>query len=273
MIDKDALEAAGAAVYDIWSDGDYDDARTFASLAVETYLYHPNTIEVSERWKAMFQEAAASVDLIGAMVGEMFGPIASLESEEATLSRGPEPKHRAEAILEALQRVQAALAAQPEAVPVAVKPPQDETEKYRASRGPLWSAVFDILHDYRMSNMADQDGCGYPLVDLMSNDGQSIATGEWEMICLTDEIMAAIPALTTPKPEAPRMVLADDGWQAEAEAQAAALCERAGLDALDDFNDFMADLEATLIEFAGWTYTLPTARAMLNARLATGGGE
>lgn len=46
----------------------------------------------------------------------------------------------------------------------------------------------------------------------------------------------------------------NDGWQAEAEAQASALAERAGIDLLDDHGQFLSDLEQTLIEFAEWTH-------------------
>ena len=38
-------------------------------------------------------------------IEELFGPVASLESEEAVLLRGPEPQHEAEAIIVALERV------------------------------------------------------------------------------------------------------------------------------------------------------------------------
>jgi len=38
-------------------------------------------------------------------IGELYGPAASLESEEAVLLRGPEPTHEAEAIIAALRRV------------------------------------------------------------------------------------------------------------------------------------------------------------------------
>jgi hypothetical protein len=43
---------------------------------------------------------------------EEFGPVASLDSEEAVLLRGPEPVHEAEAIVEALIRVRARLDAE-----------------------------------------------------------------------------------------------------------------------------------------------------------------
>lgn len=49
----------------------------------------------------------AALRMVSEAVYELFGPIASLESETGTLWRGPEPHLRAEAIIEALQRVAA----------------------------------------------------------------------------------------------------------------------------------------------------------------------
>lgn len=43
--------------------------------------------------------------MIREAIGELFGPLASLESEEAVLLRGPSLTDDAEAIIEALQRV------------------------------------------------------------------------------------------------------------------------------------------------------------------------
>lgn len=51
------------------------------------------------------QAAWAALRMIGDAIEELFGPVASLESEEATLLRGPEYHHRAEGIIESLQRV------------------------------------------------------------------------------------------------------------------------------------------------------------------------
>jgi hypothetical protein len=51
----------------------------------------------------------AALRMIGDAIEELFGPIANLESEDGTLWRGPELHHRAEAIIEALQRVAAQL--------------------------------------------------------------------------------------------------------------------------------------------------------------------
>ncbi len=48
---------------------------------------------------------AAALRMIRDAVGELFGPVSDLESEEAVLLRGPEPHHEAEAIIAGLQRV------------------------------------------------------------------------------------------------------------------------------------------------------------------------
>lgn len=48
---------------------------------------------------------AASLRMIRDAIEELFGPYANLESEEATLLRGPEPHHEAEAIIASLQNV------------------------------------------------------------------------------------------------------------------------------------------------------------------------
>lgn len=48
---------------------------------------------------------AAAIRMVREAVEELFGPVASLESPDAVLLRGPEPHHDAEAIIGALQRV------------------------------------------------------------------------------------------------------------------------------------------------------------------------
>lgn len=55
-------------------------------------------------WRDMHMRSAGALDSVRAMIGEIFGPV--IESEEATLTlRGPEPKHTAEAIFEALNKI------------------------------------------------------------------------------------------------------------------------------------------------------------------------
>lgn len=48
---------------------------------------------------------AAALRMVRDAIEELFGPAADLESEDAVLLRGPEPKHQAEALIAALQRV------------------------------------------------------------------------------------------------------------------------------------------------------------------------
>jgi hypothetical protein len=69
-------------------------------------------------------------------------------------------------------------------------------------RSPLNRAIYRAVHDYRMSNMADEDGYPYPLLDLMSNPAPAdIGTGEMEMVALVDEIEeAALASLQQPQP-------------------------------------------------------------------------
>lgn len=63
-----------------------------------------------ERWRANLQAHVAAQRMVREAIEELFGPVASLESEDATLLRGPEPHHTAEAFIAALQRVKSALA-------------------------------------------------------------------------------------------------------------------------------------------------------------------
>lgn len=74
------------------------------------------------------------------------------------------------------------------------KEQEPTTDDYRDARGPEWRAIFDTLRDYRLSNMTYEGTSDefYPLVDLMSNDGQGIDTGERQMIELADEISLAL---------------------------------------------------------------------------------
>lgn len=62
-----------------------------------------------EMWRENTQAHAAAMRMVADAIEELFGPVASLESAEASLLRGPEPHHRAEGIIEALQRVSKAL--------------------------------------------------------------------------------------------------------------------------------------------------------------------
>jgi len=48
---------------------------------------------------------SAALNMVRDAIEELFGPLANLESEEAVLLRGPDPYHRAEAMIAALQNV------------------------------------------------------------------------------------------------------------------------------------------------------------------------
>lgn len=59
-----------------------------------------------EFYRQEAQAARAALRMIGDAIEELFGPAANLESEVGTIGqRGPEYHHRAEAIIEALQRI------------------------------------------------------------------------------------------------------------------------------------------------------------------------
>ncbi|TIW25254.1 MAG: hypothetical protein E5V63_18400 [Mesorhizobium sp.] len=63
--------------------------------------------------------AWASLRMVADAIGELFGPRASIESEDASLLRGPEFHHFAQGIVEALQRLAASEAPSGAAEPVA----------------------------------------------------------------------------------------------------------------------------------------------------------
>jgi hypothetical protein len=65
-------------------------------------------------------------------------------------------------------------------------------------RGVLWLAIYDALRAYRLSNMGDEDGGAYPLVDLMTPDGRSISEGEQEMVNLADDVLEGVRKVSAP---------------------------------------------------------------------------
>ena len=71
----------------------------------------------------------------------------------------------------------------------------DGVAAYKACRSTSWAKIYDTLRAYRLSNMADEDGNPYPLVDAVSPPDRSIAEGEAQMIILADEISLALEAL------------------------------------------------------------------------------
>ena len=86
--------------------------------------YFPTEAEAIAAWNRRPSYAETVAPYVAAQrmvreaIGELFGPLASIESDEAVLRRGPEPKHEAEAQIAALRRV----AQEREAVGVAIKP-------------------------------------------------------------------------------------------------------------------------------------------------------
>lgn len=78
----------------------------------------------------------------------------------------------------------------------AVVATSDEANAHLAIRSPLNRGIFKALREYRMGNMADEDGYPYPLVDCLSNPAPAdIGTGEMEMVAIADEIEAAVRAI------------------------------------------------------------------------------
>ncbi|SPU44280.1 hypothetical protein [Brevundimonas diminuta] len=69
-------------------------------------------------------------------------------------------------------------------------------EEAPAEAGEIGDALFRALRSYKLTNMACEDdpSIGYPLVDLMSNDGTDISTGEEEMRVLADHLSEALRA-------------------------------------------------------------------------------
>lgn len=62
----------------------------------------------NERWRDMSIAHGAARQMIVEAIETLFGPVASMEGQDAVLLRGPEPHHQAEAIIDALKRVHAA---------------------------------------------------------------------------------------------------------------------------------------------------------------------
>jgi len=120
----DTLIHAVEIIRDVEKDTNYSvddwmtpEAERFTSKAqaiIDRAKAPPTPLAVPDGlWERQAKDATSVIAMIRAMIGEMFGPIASIESEDATLLRGPEAKHDGEAILEALGRVRDALSAAP----------------------------------------------------------------------------------------------------------------------------------------------------------------
>lgn len=69
-------------------------------------------------------------------------------------------------------------------------------EEAPAEAGEIGDTLFRALRSYKLTNMACEDNpsIGYPLVDLMSNNGTDISTGEEEMRVLADHLSESLRA-------------------------------------------------------------------------------
>ncbi|NRA88818.1 MAG: hypothetical protein HRU28_15845 [Rhizobiales bacterium] len=68
-------------------------------------MHQPN-IKTEATWQKIAMDNVSVVLMIRGMIEEMFGTVANMESEDATvLLRGPELKHDGEAILAALRNI------------------------------------------------------------------------------------------------------------------------------------------------------------------------
>lgn len=65
-----------------------------------------------------------------------------------------------------------------------------------------WQIIHDTLRNYRMSTLDDGYGGGYPLIDAMTADGQTVAGGIEECTYLADAIWNALPTQAPSLPAA-----------------------------------------------------------------------
>ncbi|WMT88234.1 hypothetical protein NO932_06395 [Pelagibacterium sp. 26DY04] len=114
---------------------------------------------------------SAALRMIRDAVGELFGPVSDLESEEAVLLRGPEPHHEAEAIIAGMQRVAKRM---------------DE--------------VIDALKPSAETKAAYTGEFSFPL-EYVDDDGNSATTRVQVPWTTIKEIMAAIRARAALHPE------------------------------------------------------------------------
>ena len=84
--------------------------------------------------------------------------------------------------------------------------PTVKAEQVQAMPQEWWQIIHDTLRDYRMSTLGDGEGGGYPLIDAMTADGQSVAGGIEECTYLADAIWNALPT------QAPSLPAADQQY-------------------------------------------------------------
>lgn len=80
--------------------------------------------------------------------------------------------------------------------------PTVKAEQVQAMPQEWWQIIHDTLRDYRMSTLGDGEGGGYPLIDAMTADGQSVAGGIEECTYLADAIWNALPTQAPSLPAA-----------------------------------------------------------------------
>ncbi|MCX5516174.1 hypothetical protein C3941_19480 [Kaistia algarum] len=107
-------------------------------------------------WRDNVQAHAAAMRMVRDAIGEMFGPLASLESEEAVLLRGPEPHHDAEAIIAALSRLRAA-GTQPDDLEQWATAPEDDATRRLVARAIAKNAFGRDWDDFETVNASDVD--------------------------------------------------------------------------------------------------------------------
>lgn len=66
------------------------------------------------------------------------------------------------------------------------------------ARAPVTDTIYETIREFRLTNMRDEDGCDYPLVDAMTRNGRSIADGEEQMRDLAYAISQALAAAPPP---------------------------------------------------------------------------
>lgn len=117
---------------------------------------------------------AAALRMVRDAIEELFGPTASLESEEAVLLRGPEPHHDAEALITALQRIRSALVASP-ADPMQALVEETGSENIENLRDmalvghSLMEAIATVTQDGPYKNWAPADDPAEIVIDLYND--------------------------------------------------------------------------------------------------------
>ena len=140
--DADRVEVWGSSIIDRLQRAIMDDDEAVRERAAEN---------VAVLYAHSVAPYAAALAMVRETIGELFGPKASIESEDATLLRGPEPHHEAEAQIAALRRVSAS--PRPETVG-ALRPFADIADLIDSETEGLCDTdeCQLVFHDYLMAN-------------------------------------------------------------------------------------------------------------------------